>query len=104
MGRQILLRVNAEAFMAAARRAGLKTPDGLLGQGEVGRLTPASIRRDIAAIRAGVWELMCHPGTANEPGDDPAMDRAAELAVLMDEDLREGLREEGVRLLNYAAL
>jgi len=102
--RQLLLRVNAEAFMATARRAGLKTPDGLLGQGEVGRLTPASILRDVTAIPAGVWELLCHPATANEPEDDAAMDRGGELATLTDEALREGLRERGVRLLNFAAL
>lgn len=102
--RQVLLRINAEAFRAAARQAGLKTPEGLLGQGDVGRLTPASILRETRAAAAGTWELLCHPARGCEPGDDPAMDRAAELAALTDPDLREGLREQGVRLLNFAAL
>jgi predicted glycoside hydrolase/deacetylase ChbG (UPF0249 family) len=106
LGRQLALRLFAEAFGARARRAGLKMPDGLEGQEWAGRLTAERLSAIVARLEPGTWELICHPG-APEPGDGAdadGYDRAGELAALTAPAVRAAVEEGGVRLINYAAL
>jgi hopanoid biosynthesis associated protein HpnK len=104
LGRQLALRLMAEAFAARARRAGLRTPDRLAGQGEAGALTARWLCRLVAALPPGTTELLCHPATARVEGDPPAFDRPAELAAVTAAEVREAARDAGVRLVNFAAL
>jgi len=104
LGRQVALRLMAEAFAARARRAGLRTPDRLAGQGEAGALTAPWLCRLVAALPPGTTELLCHPATARVVGDPPTFDRPAELAAVTAPEVRAAAREAGVRLINFAAL
>lgn len=106
LGRQLALRLFAEAFGARARRAGLKMPDGLEGQEWAGALTAERLSATVARLEPGTWELMCHPAEP-DGGDFPDVDgydRAGELAALTAPAVRAALQERGVRLINYAAL
>lgn len=103
LGRQLTLRLYAEAFAARARRAGLKMPDALEGQEWAGALTVERLKTLIARLEAGTRELMCHPAAAGE-ADADGYDRPGELAALTAPAVRAALEERGVRLVNYAAL
>jgi hopanoid biosynthesis associated protein HpnK len=105
LGRQLALRVCAEAFGRLARRAGLKMPEGLECQEWAGALTTARLVAAAAKLRPGKWELVCHPAAENSAGDEAAAyDRAGELAALTSPAVRDALEERGVKLINYAAL
>jgi hopanoid biosynthesis associated protein HpnK len=106
LGRQLALRLFAEAFGARARRAGLKMPDGLEGQEWAGRLTAERLSAIAARLEPGTWELMCHPAAAGpgDAADADGYDRGGELAALTAPAVRAALQERGVRLINYAAL
>jgi hopanoid biosynthesis associated protein HpnK len=105
LGRQLALRLCAEAFGRLGRRAGLKMPDGLEGQPWAGALTAERMIAAVEKLGPGTWELVCHPATENLAGDDAgSYDRAGELAALTSPAVREALEERGVRLVNYAAL
>jgi predicted glycoside hydrolase/deacetylase ChbG (UPF0249 family) len=96
LGRQLALRLCAEAFGRLGRRAGLKLPDGLEGQ-------PWAAA--VAKLGPGSWELVCHPATENDAEDDAAAyDRAGELAALTSPAVRAALDDRGVRSINFAAL
>ncbi len=106
LGRQLALRLLAEAFGAHARRAGLKMPDGLEGQEWAGALTAERLSAVVARLEPGTWELMCHPAApyAGDAPDADGYDRAAELAALTAPAVRAALEERRIRLVNYAAL
>ncbi len=103
LGRQLALRWCAEVFASRARRAGLKTPDGLEGQEWAGALTVERLQAMVAALAPGTRELVCHPAAAGGAGAD-GYDRAGELAALTSPAARAALEERGVRLVNFAAL
>lgn len=104
LARQLGLRLCAEAFGRLGRRAGLKMPEGLEGQPCAGALTAERIAGVVETLGPGTWELVCHPATANGPGDAANYDRAGELAALTSPAAREALEERAVRLVNFAAL
>ena len=104
LGRQLALRLCAEAFGAKAERAGLKMPDGLLGQEWAGELNVERLVRMIGALKGGRWELLCHPATAPDEGGPAGYDRPGELAALRAGEVREALADCGARLVNFAAL
>ena len=104
LGRQLILRLCAEAFAAKAGRAGWKLPDGLLGQEWAGALDAGRLVRLISGMKEGTWELLCHPAAAPDAGAPPGYDRVGELAALTAPEVRAALEERGVRLINFAAL
>jgi predicted glycoside hydrolase/deacetylase ChbG (UPF0249 family) len=59
-----LLRQCRPRFLALPqiRNGTIETTDGTLGIAATGSLDPVSLRAILAAIRAGTWELVCHPG------------------------------------------
>ena len=58
----VLLRTRRRRFLNAVRRAGMSTTDGAIGVLATGELTAAILRRLLAAMPIGTWELVCHPG------------------------------------------
>lgn len=101
LGRQLALRLYAEAFGRRARRAGLKTPDGLEGQEWAGALTVERLLTIVGRLGPGTWEVMCHPAAADEAD---GYGRAGELEALTAPEVRAAVEEAGIRLVNYAAL
>jgi predicted glycoside hydrolase/deacetylase ChbG (UPF0249 family) len=70
--------------------------------------TQAEIERIIANLPGdGVYEVMCHPGYANEEliaNSGYARQRETELAVLTDAAVRAMLDEKGIGLVTFAAV
>ena len=57
-----LLHVYRGLFLRAVHKAGLATTRGALGVLATGTLDAALLRRLLAEMPAGDWELVCHPG------------------------------------------
>jgi len=57
-----MLRSQRGYFLRAVKQAGLLTTDGAMGVLATGTLDATTIRRLLAAMPAGTWELVCHPG------------------------------------------
>jgi len=57
-----VLRTRQREFLHRVREAGLVTTDGALGVLATGTLDTETLRRLLAAMPAGTWELVCHPG------------------------------------------
>ncbi len=81
---------------ARARRAGLLTPDGVLGLAWSGAMTPARVEGLLRHLPDGLTELYLHPATAGGfPGEAPGYAYAAELAALLAPGSRAALAASG---------
>jgi chitin disaccharide deacetylase len=107
-GQVRMLRSFAGQFRQKVRRAGLATPDGIIGVVETGSFDASLLRHALANLTEGTWELVCHPGY------DDADLRAArtrliesrdqERRLLMSDELRTFLDEQKIRLISYRDL
>jgi len=89
------------------RRAGARCPDHLVGDvGARAWWSGGRLRREIAALRPGVTELMCHPGYADglPPGITYREQRADELRALLAPRFRRWLAAQKVELVSFRAL
>ncbi|MGB7189126.1 MAG: ChbG/HpnK family deacetylase [Acidobacteriaceae bacterium] len=57
-----LLRTQRRAFLRLTEEAGLSTTDGAIGVLATGTLNARTLQSLLAAMPAGTWELVCHPG------------------------------------------
>lgn len=104
-GQVRMLRSFASQFREKMKRAGLATPDGIVGVIETGSFDGSLLRQAVANLPDGTWELVCHPGY------DDADLRAAHTRLLASRDkerrlltspeLRQVLDAHGIRVINY---
>ena len=86
-----------------ARRAGLLTPDAVLGLAWSGAMTTPRVAGLVANLPPGLVELYAHPATAGGfLGEAPGYAYATELAALVAPQTREALRASGARTGGYA--
>jgi hopanoid biosynthesis associated protein HpnK len=86
-----------------ARRAGLATPDAVLGLAWSGAMTAERVAGLIQNCPDGLTEIYAHPATGNGfAGRAPGYRYAEELAALTSSLAREALRASGARLGGYA--
>jgi hopanoid biosynthesis associated protein HpnK len=104
-GQVRMLRSFAGQFRTKVRRAGLATPDGIVGVVETGSFTTSLLRQALTSLPEGTWELVCHPGY-----DDADLrtartrlieSRDQERRLLMADELRTFLHEQKIRLTSY---
>ena len=104
-GQVRMLRSFAAQFHDKMKRAGLATPDGIVGVIETGSIDRSLLRQALADLPEGTWELVCHPGY-----DDADLrashtrllaSRDQERQLLTSPELREFLDEEGIRVISY---
>lgn len=99
-------RIAAPYARSVARRfraAGLIVPDQVLGLAWSGHMTTTRVRALIERLPDGISELYCHPATSDEyPGSAPGYAYRAELAALLDPDVRALVAERGIRLGRFA--
>lgn len=107
-GQVRLLRGFSGGFREKVARAGLLTPDGVIGVVETGAFEGSLLRRAMENLPAGTWELVCHPGY-----DDGELrtirtrlleSRDLERRLLMSEELKEFLARQKIRVISYRAL
>ncbi|MGF3026372.1 hopanoid biosynthesis-associated protein HpnK [Methylobacterium aquaticum] len=86
----------AALLRARARRAGLLTPDGVLGLAWSGAMTPARVEGLLRHLPDGLTELYLHPATAGGfPGEAPGYAYAEEFAALVAPESRAALAASG---------
>ena len=65
-GQVRVLHAFARQFLQRTKRAGLLTPDGVIGVIETGASETVRLgsllRQTLASLPEGTWELVCHPG------------------------------------------
>ena len=107
-GQVRMLRSFAAQFHAKMKRAGLATPDGVVGVIETGSFDGSFLRQTLANLPEGTWELVCHPGY-----DDADLrashtrllaSRDQERQLLTSPELRQFLDEHGIRVISYCEL
>lgn len=104
-----MLHTFARHFLKQTKRAGLLTPDGVLGVIETGASESGGfsslLRATLAALPEGTWELVCHPGYNDT--DLAAVNtrlresRDEERRLLTSAEFRQFLDEQKIQLVGY---
>lgn len=98
-------RITSRSFDAICRRYGLRSPDRFLGLARTGNISTAAMRSLIDTLSDGTTEIMVHPGICDsdleQTGSRLQMHRQRELEALVAPEVKEMLREQGVRLMTY---
>ena len=108
-GQVRMLHTFSRQFLQRTKRAGLLTPDGVIGVIETGSVENAGYsslqRQTLASLPEGTWELVCHPGYND--ADLRAIrtrlldSREEERRLLTSADLRKFLEEQKFRIISY---
>src|SRR5262249_19157355 len=98
----------ARQFRRITREEGIRSTDGTVGIAVTGKLDQKSILAILAALPEGTWELVCHPGYADQ--DLRAVrtrlveERQVELDALTSDETRKAINDHGIELISYAEL
>lgn len=102
------LRALRSGFLKLVRASGLRTTEGSVGVVATGTLNPSLIAEILHHLELGTWELVCHPGYADE---DLARvhtflqtERSVEKDTLQAEDTRELVAQLGIQLIPFHEL
>ncbi len=108
-GQVRILHSFSRQFLQRTKRAGLLTPDGVVGVIETGSVENAGygslLRQTLASLPEGTWELVCHPGYCD--ADLRAVrtrllaSREEERRLLTSADLRKFLEEQKFQVISY---
>jgi chitin disaccharide deacetylase len=112
-----ILHTFSRQFRQRTKRAGLLTPDGVVGVIETGtRETPGPasdgnfgysslLRATLASLPEGTWEFVCHPGYNDDDlraaGTRLLDSRDEERRLLTAADLRQFLDEQKIQVIGY---
>ena len=92
-------------FLQRTKRAGLLTPDGVLGVIETGTVDASLLRQTLTTLPEGTWELVCHPGYSDPDlrtsGTRLLDSRDEELRLLTSAELPQFLAEQKFNLIGY---
>jgi predicted glycoside hydrolase/deacetylase ChbG (UPF0249 family) len=112
-GQVRMLHTFSGQFLQRTRRAGLLTPDGVVGVIETGAADlPGDksgynflLRQTLASLPEGTWELVCHPGYSDADlratGTRLLGSRDEERRLLTSAELRQFLEEQKIRVIGY---
>jgi hopanoid biosynthesis associated protein HpnK len=104
-GQVRVLHSFAPLFRQKMNRAGLATPDGVIGVVETGSFDRSLLRRMLSNLPSGTYELVTHPGYNDADLGEIATrlraSREVERRLLVSEELRAFLREEGIEVIGY---
>ncbi|MGA2002966.1 MAG: ChbG/HpnK family deacetylase [Terriglobales bacterium] len=107
-GQVRILNTFASHFRRQTPRAGLRSPDGVIGVIETGLLDGVLLRQALTSLPDGTWELVCHPGYAD--ADLRAVhtrlieSRERERQLLTSPDLKEFLEKQKIHIISYRDL
>jgi hopanoid biosynthesis associated protein HpnK len=104
-GQVRMLHTFSRQFLQRTKRAGLLTPDGVIGVIETGSVESSLLRQTIASLPDGTWELVCHPGyndaDLRSAGTRLLDSRDEERLVLTSPGLRQFLQEQKIQVISY---
>jgi chitin disaccharide deacetylase len=97
------------AFRKQTKRAGMLTPDGVIGVVETGALESSGysslLRETLANLPDGTWEYVCHPGYSDadlRATRTRLLDsREEERRLLTSPELRRFLEEQKIQVISY---
>jgi hopanoid biosynthesis associated protein HpnK len=93
----------AKAMARRFRAAGLVVPDQVLGLAWSGQMTRARVLGLIEQLPPGLTEIYCHPATEDAyDGSAPGYAYRAELAALVDPDVKAAAMQQSIRLARFA--
>jgi predicted glycoside hydrolase/deacetylase ChbG (UPF0249 family) len=112
-GQMRMLHTFSGPFRQRTKRAGVLTPDGVVGVIETGSLEShgdssgysSLLRQTLANLPEGTWELVCHPGYNDadlRASHTRLLDsREEERRLLTSAELRQFLEEQKIRVISY---
>lgn len=104
-GQVQILRNLGKDFREQMKKAGLATPDGLIGVVETGSLDASLLRPALENLPQGTWELVCHPGyhDADLQAANTRLlaSRDEERRLLVSRELREFLDRQEIQVIGY---
>lgn len=104
-GQVRVLNAFAGHFRRLTERAGLRAPDGIIGVIETGELDGALLRQALTSLPEGTWELVSHPGYADQElraiRTRLIESRERERDLLTSPALRELLDQQEIRIINF---
>jgi predicted glycoside hydrolase/deacetylase ChbG (UPF0249 family) len=116
-GQVRMLHTFSGPFQQRTKRAGLLTPDGVIGVIETGSITSRDgspdgssgynslLRQTLANLPEGTWELVCHPGyndvDLRRAGTRLLESREEERRLLTSPELRRFLDEQEIQIVSY---
>jgi hopanoid biosynthesis associated protein HpnK len=104
-GQVRVLHSFAPLFRQKMNRAGLATPDGVIGVVETGSFDRSLLRRMLSNLPSGTYELVTHPGYNDADLGSIATrlraSREVERRLLVSDELRGFLRAEGIEVIGY---
>jgi predicted glycoside hydrolase/deacetylase ChbG (UPF0249 family) len=120
-GQVRMLHTFSGQFRQQTKRAGLLTPDGVVGVIETGSLETSAksseknsgtssgysslLRQTLASLPDGTWEFVCHPGyndaDLRAAGTRLLDSREEERRLLTSAELRQFLEEQKIRVISY---
>jgi hopanoid biosynthesis associated protein HpnK len=112
-GQVRMLHTFSRQFRQQIKRAGIRTPDGVIGVIETGLVDSsedklgygALLRQTIASLPDGTWELVCHPGYNDADLRSVSTrlldSREAERRLLTSPELRQFLDEQKIAIISY---
>ena len=111
-GQVRMLHTFSGQFLQRTRRAGLLTPDGVVGVIETGSGENSGysslLRQTLASLPEGTWEWVCHPGyndaDLGAAGTRLLDSREEERRLLTSPELRQFLEEQKIRVISYRQL
>jgi len=108
-----MLHTFSGQFLQRTRRAGLLTPDGVVGVIETGLAANGAgsanysslLRQTLAGLPEGTWEFVCHPGYSDADlraaGTRLLDSREQERLLLTSPELRQFLEEQKIQVISY---
>lgn len=107
-GQVRVLNAFAGQFRRQTKRAGLLAPDGIIGVIETGLLDFLLLRQALANLPEGTWELVSHPGYADQDlrGVHTRLieSRERERDLLTSPELKEFLQQQNIRVISFRDL
>ena len=106
-GQVRMLGTFSRQFRDRTQRAGLLTPDGVIGVIETGSLgnADALLRQALSSLPEGTWEFVCHPGYSDAElsatGTRLVDSRDEERRLLVSAELRQFLDEQKIQVIGY---
>jgi predicted glycoside hydrolase/deacetylase ChbG (UPF0249 family) len=100
-----MLHTFSGQFLQRTKRAGVLTPDGVVGVIETGSVDSSLLRQTLAGLPKGTWELVCHPGyndaELRASGTRLVDSREMERRLLSSAELRQFLEEQKIQVIGY---
>ncbi len=104
-GQVRILNTFARNFRRQTQRAGIVSPDGVIGVIETGALDNALLRQALTSLPEGTWELVCHPGYVDSDlraAHTRLLEaREKERDLLTSPELKEFLEKQKIGVIGY---